>query len=110
MDLSAISSTQPVSSVPTEPALRAAHTPAEQRKAVAGQFEAILLRQFLNDSMGSMLGGEDTPAGNVYGYLLTDVMANKLSQGGGMGLSNIIVQQLTPRGEPATAAPPKGTL
>ncbi len=52
--------------------------------------------------MGSMLGGEDSPAGSVYGYLLTDVMAKKLAQGGGMGFK-IIEQQLTPAHAPAAA-------
>ena len=83
------------------PTGRGPQTPAEQRKAAAGQFEAILLRQFLSGSMSSMMGGEDTPAGSVYGYLMTDVMAGKLAQGGGMGLGKIIQQQLTPRGESA---------
>ena len=41
---------------------------------------------------------------------LTDVMANKLSQGGGMGLSKVIEQQLAPRGESAPPAATKGIL
>ncbi len=86
--------------------------PAEQRKIVAGQFEAILLRQFLNESVGSMMGGKDSAQGSVYGYLLTDTLAQKLSAGGGLGLSKVIEQQLTPRGEPAPApaASKEGTL
>jgi len=79
-------------------------TPAIQRKAVAGQFEAILLRQFLTDSVGKMMGGEDSAQGSVYGYMLTDSLAQTMAAGGGMGLSKIIEQQLTPRGEPAAAA------
>ena len=96
-------------SVPTL-ALRGAHSPAEQRKVVAGQFEAILLRQFLSDSVGSMMGSEDSPSGSVYGYLLTDVLSQKLAAGGGMGISKIIEQQLAPRGQPAApGAAQKGT-
>ena len=80
-------------------------TPAEQGKKVAGQFEAILLRQFLQDSVGNMMGGkEGGPTGNVYGYLLTDVLASKLAEGGGLGLAKILQQQLTPRGAATTAA------
>lgn len=71
---------------------------AEQAKAAAGQFEAILVRQFLQESVGSMMGGEKGgPTGNVYGYMLTDVLASKLTEGGGLGLSKILQQQLTPR-------------
>lgn len=83
-------------------AVHANQTPAQQRSVVAGQFEAIMLRQFLGDSMGAMLGGEDTPAGSVYGYLVTDVMSSKLAGAGGMGLAKMIAQQLGPR-NPAPA-------
>jgi flagellar protein FlgJ len=92
--------------------VRANQTPAAQRKAVAAQFEAIMLRQFLQDSVGSMMGGGKDASGNVYGYLLTDVFAQQLSAGGGLGLSKVIQQQLTPRtphaaagGAPASAPP-----
>ncbi len=80
-------------------------SPAEQGKAVSSQFEAILLRQFLQDSVGNIMGGKDAgPTGNVYGYLLTDVLASKLTEGGGLGLSKILTQQLTPRFGGSTTA------
>jgi Rod binding domain-containing protein len=103
----------PVSSVPAAPhakhdlaALkRGTLAPAEQRAAVSGQFEAILLRQFLQDSIGSMMGGDKSSGGGVYGYMLTDTLADKLAEGRGMGLAPMIAKQLTPRGAPADAAP-----
>jgi flagellar protein FlgJ len=77
----------------------------EQVKAAAGQFEAILVRQFLEQSVGNLLGGESGgPAANVYGYLLTDVLANQLTAGGGLGLGGILEKQLTPRVAAAEAA------
>ena len=86
--------------------------PAEQRAAVAGQFEAILIRQFLQESVGSMLGGGNQAAGSagggggsVYGFMLTDSLAQKLTEGGGLGLAPLIAKQLTPRGIPATTPP-----
>lgn len=81
---------------------RLAHLPQdEQVKAVSAQFEAIMLRQFLQNSVGNIMGGENAgPGGNVYGYLLTDVLANQLSAAGGLGLSHILQQQLTPRSAP----------
>ncbi len=82
---------------------------SEQVKAAAGQFEAILLRQFLQDSVGGLMGGDKSGGGNVYGYMLTDVLASKLSEGGGLGLAHILQQQLTPRGMNAAAADAKGT-
>jgi flagellar protein FlgJ len=81
-------------------------SPAGQAKAVAGQFEAIMLRQFLQESVGSMMGGGKEAGGSVYGYLLTDVFAQQLSAGGGLGLSKVIQQQLTPKGSVTPAAEP----
>ena len=70
----------------------------QQLKSVSGQFEAILLRQFLQDSVGKIMGGESGgPSGNIYGYLLTDTLASKLSEGGGLGLASVIQKQLSPR-------------
>jgi len=79
----------------TGKALRNA-SPAEQRKEVAAQFEAILVRQLLAPTMTSMLG-KDGAASNVYGDMLTDTFAQQLTRGGGMGLSQMLQKQLTPR-------------
>ncbi len=77
---------------------------AEQIKAAAGQFEAIIVRQLLQDSIGK-IAGEGT-AGSTYGFMLTDVLANKLTAGGGLGLGHMLVQQLTPRAAKVAAATP----
>lgn len=81
--------------------------PTEQRAAVAGQFEAILVRQFLQESIGSMMGdkkggGGSGGGGSVYGFMLTDSLADKLTEGRGMGLAPMIAKQLTPRGSLAS--------
>jgi peptidoglycan hydrolase FlgJ len=77
---------------------------SEQVKAAAGQFEAIILRQMLQDSVGKIAG--EGASGNVYGFMLTDVIANKLSEGGGLGLSSMLEKQLTPRAPKAPLATP----
>jgi Rod binding domain-containing protein len=41
----------------------------------------------------------------MYSYMLVDTLAQKLTEGRGMGLAPIIAQQLTPRGA-AHAVPP----
>lgn len=68
----------------------------------AGQFEAIILRQLLSPTieplMSGGLGGAGGSGGGVYGYMLTDVLANSLGAAGGLGLSKMLTQQLTPRG------------
>lgn len=81
-------------------ALTAAHRPepaalpqAPGKLAEASrQFESILLRQFLGESMKPLLEGG--PSGQVYGYLLTDTLADSLSKGGGLGLSSVLQAQL----------------
>jgi flagellar protein FlgJ len=82
---------------------------SEQVKAAAGQFEAILVRQFLEKSVGNILGGESGgPGASVYGFMLTDVLSNQLTAGGGLGLGKILERQLTPRASiDAEASPEK---
>lgn len=85
-------------------------SPEEQRTAVAGQFEAILMRQFLQESIGSMMGGgKGGGGGGVYSYMLTDTLADKLTQGRGMGLAPMIAKQLTPRGSVIDSANQEAT-
>lgn len=78
----------------------------KQIHAAAEQFEALILRQLLEPAMAPLmsggLGGEQS-GGGVYGYLATDVMANSLSQGGGLGISKILEKQLTPKGTVTSA-------
>jgi len=78
---------------------------AEQVKAAAGQFEAIILRQLLTESVGKIMG--QGPSANTYGFMLTDVLANKLTEGGGLGISGMLAQQLTPRASLAEATAPE---
>jgi Rod binding domain-containing protein len=84
--------------------IKAGQSPAEQRHAAAVQFEAIMLRQFLQQSVGSLAGTGESGGNGVYGYLLTDVLASKLADGGGLGLAGILERQLTPRGTSAAAS------
>jgi Rod binding domain-containing protein len=111
MDLSPISAAGMASSTMAAAAgVHANQTPAQQRTAVAGQFEAIMLRQLLGDSMGALMGGDNSAAGGIYGYMLTDVFASKLAAGGGMGLSKVISSQLAPRAEIEPTLEQKDTL
>jgi flagellar protein FlgJ len=92
---------------------RAARSSDDVSRA-AGQFEAIILRQLLTPTieplMSGGLGGAGGSGGGVYGYMLTDVLATSLGAAGGLGLSKMLTQQLTPRGAPtneSTAATPE---
>ena len=61
----------------------------------ARQFEAILLRQMVDESMGKMFSRG--PGGHVYGYMITDALAEGISRAGGLGLGRVIEAQLTER-------------
>src|SRR5450432_672287 len=85
-----------------------AATTVAQRKKAAAQFEAILVRQLLSQSVGSMMGGTGHTSGMIYGDLMTDVLAQKLTAGNGLGLGRMIEKQLTPTAA-AKAATPKSS-
>ena len=73
-------------------------TPEEIKKA-ASQFEAIIMRQLLAPTiepiMSGGMGGAKDAGGGVYGYMLTDVLATGLSQGGGLGWAKMLEKQLS---------------
>lgn len=71
--------------------------PAEQRAAVASQFEAIFVRQLLGKTITSMLGDGKSVSGSVYGDMMTDVFAQQLTAGSGLGLARMLEKQLAPR-------------
>lgn len=80
-----------------------AATPEEIKKA-ASQFEAIILRQLLAPTiepvMSGSMGEGQSSGGGVYGYMMTDVLATSLAQGGGLGWARMLQKQLssTPHG------------
>ncbi|EIQ00341.1 Rod binding protein [Opitutaceae bacterium TAV1] len=97
--------------LPPSPPHSLAPSPPGIRRA-AEQFEAIILRQLLAPALDSMAGGSlsgnSGPAGGaVYGYLLTDVLAQAMSQGGGFGFADIIEHQLSPKNPPPAAGKPQ---
>ncbi|MFT3783256.1 MAG: rod-binding protein [Nibricoccus sp.] len=115
MNISAISSTSSAANVAAMQSLRAdlaetgvnsskstnsSRDPVAIKKA-ASQFEAIILRQLLAPSiepvMSGGLGGTSSAGSGIYGYMLTDTLANSLSQAGGLGLGRMLEKQLTPR-------------
>jgi flagellar protein FlgJ len=89
MHIPAISSATPAANRPEPAAL-----PQEPGKLAEAsrQFESIMLRQFLGESMKGLLNSG--PSSQVYGYLLTDTLADSLSKGGGLGLASVIQAQL----------------
>ncbi|WP_221030234.1 flagellar biosynthesis protein FlgJ [Actomonas aquatica] len=107
MNVSAVSSTLGVATRPDGPRDRNDAVSPQDIKKVAAQFEAIIVRQLLKPAIdpimgggGGMGGGQGGAVGGggggVYGYLLTDVLAGSLAQGGKLGFASLVEQQLTP--------------
>jgi peptidoglycan hydrolase FlgJ len=87
-----------------------APSPADIKKAAA-QFEAIIMRQLLAPSieplMAGGLGGDGgSPGGGIYGHMMTEVLADNLAKGGGIGLGKMLEKQFSP----ASAAPASAPL
>ena len=83
---------------------------ASDVKKVSQQFEAILMRQFLSKSVSSMMDSENSPSGDVYGYFLTDVLSQKLAEGGGLGVGKVLERQLSPAGMSASNGPAQANV
>jgi|HubBroStandDraft_6_1064221.scaffolds.fasta_scaffold1228953_2 Rod binding domain-containing protein len=85
----------------------AGDSPEAQAKVVSQQFESVLLRQFLDKSVGSMMGSG--AGSDVYGYMVTDALSQSLAKGGGLGMQAILERQLSPAGhKPAPSVYVKG--
>lgn len=85
----------PIGARTSDPATGFASAPQPQlpgMRKVSQQFESILVRQFLSESMKSLL--ENGASGQVYGYMLTDSLADSITQGGGLGLCSVLQAQL----------------
>lgn len=72
---------------------------AQEVKKAASQFEAIIMRQLLAPTiepiMSGGMGAAKDSGGGIYGYMLTDVLANGLSAGGGLGWARMLEKQLS---------------
>jgi len=93
MDITSIASNLMKGSELGTGAAPAAKATKEEIGKTASQFEGILVRQFLGESMKNLL--EKGPSGQVCGYLITDSLANGICKGGGFGLAHILQSQLT---------------
>lgn len=100
-----ISSAQAMEAGPLNPAnysgpVKKTSDPGE----VARQFEAILVRQMLSESMKSVL--EHGKDGQVYGYYISEALADGITKGGGLGLRSILETQLRQQVQPSSANAP----
>ena len=62
------------------------------------QFEAVFLRQFLGDALKPIFHatpGSEGPGAGFYQYMMTDVIANSLTQQEQFGMASLLQMQLS---------------
>ncbi len=80
-----------MSALPTQPLLNAGkkEMPPEE---VARQFEAVLVRQMLAETLKPLL--EIGESGQVYGHFISEALSDAFTKGGGYGLQSVLQAQL----------------
>lgn len=73
-------------------------TPDPKQLEAAKQFEAIFLRQMLSglEKAGQIGGGAVTSGSGIYGSMMVGALADAAANGGGIGLSELVLRALTP--------------
>lgn len=69
----------------------------QKAAAVSGQFEALLVKQYLKQALKPMFKGifdETGGASGMYRHLFTDALAESIAQGGGFGVSTMLQMHL----------------
>jgi peptidoglycan hydrolase FlgJ len=77
--------------------------PTPEQRQAAEQFEAIFLRQLLKGmEKGSGISGESEQGtgGEIYRSMMVGTLADNASAGGGIGLSDLVLQSLLDRNDP----------
>jgi peptidoglycan hydrolase FlgJ len=70
----------------------------QKLKITAQEFESTLVRQFLKDAMKPLIKGvidESGVSNEIYRGYFTDIMAQSLSRGNGIGIASVLQTQLT---------------
>lgn len=74
-----------------------AAAPTPEQKKAARDFEAIFLRQLLSSlEKGGGLSGGSSSGGQVFRSMMVSALADTASEGGGIGLSELILQAMLP--------------
>lgn len=81
----------------------------EQQKVAEGsrQFEAVLLRQILNETQKTVIKSkltDDSTAAGIYRDMITNQLADSISKSGALGLSQTLEHQLGRQTHPASPA------
>lgn len=97
MDITALNSQTRVTELTFDQVAREASLPAtDQANDVGQQFEAVLLRQILNDATKNLFSTEESNAttSGIYQDMVTNSLAESMTRSGGLGLSKVLAKQL----------------
>jgi Rod binding domain-containing protein len=77
--------------------------PTPEQKKAASEFEAIFIRQLLSSlEKGNGLSGGESSGGSVFRSMMVGALADTAAQGGGIGLSELILKAMMPPPEQGT--------
>ncbi len=81
-----------------KPGAAAAAQDAKKIADSARQFEAMMVRQVLSETFkpAPAAKGQAMPGSDIYQSFMTDTVADNISKGGSLGISNLLQSQLTP--------------
>jgi peptidoglycan hydrolase FlgJ len=92
-----------------KPDVSAASEPSAEHKKAAREFEAIFIRQLLSSlEKSSGLSGGESSGGSVFRSMMVSALADTASEGGGIGLSELISRAMMPplpEGKPDLSQP-----
>ena len=100
------------SQLPLESLAGNAHLSDKEKVAeVSRQFEAVLLRQIMQDIRKPLLGPADSnsTANGIYSDMINNQMADSISRSGTFGLARSLQSQLVHQVLPQPAEPPLST-
>ena len=100
MDISALQRSVSASDVPLERLADAKNLSKDDKIAeVSRQFEAVLLRQILNQAQKPLFKSNLFPSGGttnaIYQDMITQQLAERISEGGTFGFAGVLEKQLT---------------
>ena len=79
----------------------------QKAAAVSGQFESLLVKQYLKQALEPMFKGildESDGASGMYRHLFTDALAESIAKGGGFGISTMLQMHLNKKVDAEAAA------
>jgi len=112
MTLAPLTNSAAAADVPLERLAKNNALTEDQKVAeVSRQFEAVLLRQILQEASRTVIQSklaDNSTASGIYHDLVNNQLAESMSRSGAVGLAKTLERQLTRQLHPVSPAPPAG--